>query len=204
MVHNMRRAIPLVVFALALGSSACGGSNDAGGGSDQARKVVDAAREAWTSTDPAICTELTTEAFIRELYGRGGEEGLRRCKEGAASDAAASVEVSNAEVSGGRATVEVAITGGGGPGEGQTLKHALVKKGGQWKRDAPLSVAHFDREAYLAAARQSLLGEERYSREQKECLLGELAKFSDEELQRFGFSASGSGARRLARCAVGR
>jgi hypothetical protein len=139
-LRKLRLLLPLAVLALAFGLVACGG-----GESDE-DKIVEAIETSATSTDPADCKELATQAFLEQTELEQGGAAVKSCEEGAedTADDPDSVEVSKVEVDGSDATADVAFEGGSF--DGQTLSVALVEEEDQWKLDEVASFAKLDQE----------------------------------------------------------
>ena len=132
--------LPLALLALALGLAACGG-----GESDE-DKIVDVIETSVASTDPADCKELATQDFLEQTEFSQGSEAVESCDESAedTTDDPDSVEVTDVEVDGSKATADVAFAGGSF--DGQALSVALVEEDGGWKLDEVTGFAKFDQE----------------------------------------------------------
>lgn len=134
---------PALLLALTLGLSACGGSGDDGGGESA---VIETIETAATSTDPADCEKLATQAFLEQSQLEQGEAAVKGCEEDARQedDDPDSVKVTNVKIDGSKATADVAFHGG--TFEGQTLSLALVEANGSWKLDRIARFVELDRE----------------------------------------------------------
>jgi len=129
--------LPCFLALSALALSACGG----GGGEET--KVEEVIETAATTTDPADCNRLQTQAFIEQTTQEGGRAAVEKCEEEAEKEEGSeSASVSNVAVSGSTATAEVALTGGGF--SGQSLEVELVKDGEQWKVNEAVKFTQFD------------------------------------------------------------
>ena len=139
-MRKLHLLLPLALLALVLGLAACGG-----GESDE-DKVVEVIETSATSSDPADCKELATQAFLEQTELEQGAAAVKSCEESAedTSDDPESVEVSEVEVDGSAATADVAFSGGSF--DGQTLSVALVEEDGDWKMDEVTGFAEFDQE----------------------------------------------------------
>jgi ABC-type glycerol-3-phosphate transport system substrate-binding protein len=184
------RHVPLAALLLlaALALAACGG----GGGGDESQ--IEAAIEtSATTSDPANCTELETQSFAEQSSHETGKAALVTCEKEAKdpTNNAETVEVSNVEVDGSKATADAAIGGGGF--DGQTVTIALVEEGGAWKLDQITGFAKLD-VGVLAKAFETQFEESgELSAEQTRCIVGkvEAAARSDiEELVLTGSSAA--------------
>lgn len=139
-MRKLHPLLPLALLALVFGLAACGGSE-----SDE-DKVVEVIETSVTSTDPADCKELATQAFLEQTELEQGSAAVESCEESAedTENDPESVEVSEVEVDGSSATADVAFTGGSF--DGQTLSVALVEEDGDWKMDEVTGFAEFDQE----------------------------------------------------------
>jgi hypothetical protein len=154
--------------AAALALSACGGDDDDGG--DDADQISEVIETAATSTDPADCTELQTQAFTEQTELETGEAAIASCEESAAdeTDNPESIEVSEVEVDGEAATANAAFTGG--PFDGSTLALGLVKEGDQWKVDEITDIPEFDFEGFKAAFTEEIGADESIPPEVGTCI----------------------------------
>lgn len=127
----------LIVSALAL--AACGG------GSSDTSQVEEAIEVSATGADPGNCTKLETQNFVEQGAQEGGKTALKECEKQAAEkdSRAESVDVSEVEVDGSKATANAAVTGGSF--NGQTVEIALVKEGDQWKLNEITGFAKLDK-----------------------------------------------------------
>jgi hypothetical protein len=150
-LRKLHPLLALALLALAFGLVACGG----GGESDE-DKVVDVIETSVTSTDPADCKELATQAFLEQTELEQGSAAVESCEESAEDTEGDpdSVEVSEVEVDGSAATADVAFTGGSF--DGQTLSVALVEEDGDWKMDEITGFAEFDQEKLADAFAEGL------------------------------------------------
>ena len=144
----MPRVNRIATLALSLSASlalvACGGGDEGGEDEDKVTEVVET---TYTTADPALCTDAMTQTFVEQITGESGEFAIENCEEGFSEAAQESVDVSNVEVDGDTATVEL----GGSEGdinEGQVLLLGLVKEGEQWKLDRIQDYAEFDQQAF--------------------------------------------------------
>jgi hypothetical protein len=142
--------LPLALLALVFGLAACGG-----GDSDE-DKVVEVIETSATSSDPADCKELATQAFLEQTELEQGSAAVKSCEESAEETEGdpKSVDVSEVEVDGSAATADVAFTGGNF--DGQTLSVALVEEDGDWKMDEITGFAEFDQEKLADTFAESL------------------------------------------------
>jgi len=172
-------ALLVALFAL----SACGGSSDSSSGDEAAVKT--AIEESATSEDPKICSEFQTEAFNEFEYPEGNA--LKGCEEAAESGAsvAESVDVSNVEVDGEKATAEVEVKGSGL--DGQEIEVALAKEGGDWKMNELVSFAKFDAAGFAETLGEKLAEEEGITPELAKCVSESLGSVSQEEAEMIVF-----------------
>ncbi|HEY6731301.1 MAG TPA: hypothetical protein VI039_09775 [Solirubrobacterales bacterium] len=150
-MRKLQLLFPLALLALALGLTACGG----GGDSDE-DKIVEVIETSTTSTDPADCEALATQAFLEQTQFSEGEEAVKACEESAeeTEDNPDSVEVTEIEIDGADATAEVAFVGGNF--DGQTFTVALVEEDGDWKLDELTGFAEFDQETLATSLEEGL------------------------------------------------
>ncbi len=134
----------LVVAALAL--SACGG-----GGSSDESQIEEVIETSATSTSPSDCTKYQTLKFDEQGADVEGKAAIKACEEEAEEPEgqAKSVEVSNVEVNGSKASAEAAVSGGSL--DGQTVEIDLAKQGDQWKLDELAGFAKLDQPKLVEA-----------------------------------------------------
>lgn len=121
-----------VLLLLTAPMSACGGGNDSGIDSDTQTGADSAVRSAITravtTNDPSNCVELSTDAFIDDLYKGSIEKCKRETKR---EKPAKSVRITDLRVEGDTARVRIAPSGG--TNGGQVLSVVLAKSGDAWK-----------------------------------------------------------------------
>jgi hypothetical protein len=154
----MRRFISLAAAlsaALILGACGSGGGSSSGSDNDPSQ-VESVIKQAVTSTDPADCTRLETQAYMSQIHFTSGPQALKACQQAApdASSLPDSIDVTNVQVNGDRATADVVFHGGGF--DGSTVSMALVKDGDQWKLDKITDIPHFDLAAFTREFTQRL------------------------------------------------
>jgi hypothetical protein len=154
-MHKRHLLLPLLllVFALALGLSACGGSS--GGGDDEAA-IEEAIETSATSTNPkAACKETSTQLFMEQSTNTEGAAAVKLCEENAKEEAGAEkAEVSEVEVDGSEATADVKLTGGSLNGQG--LEIALAKEGSDWLLNEVVGFTELDNAALAEAIGEGL------------------------------------------------
>lgn len=166
----------LILAASAIALAACGSSE-----SDE-DKITSAIEGAATGTDPAVCTEDQTLAFLEQTGGEEGKAAVEECEKDAEEEEnAESVEVSEVEVEGEEATATAALTGG--TLDGQTLVLALVKEEGDWKLNEAVEFKNFDREALIEQFRAKLGEQKEIKAEIAECIGEGIEEASEEELE---------------------
>ena len=134
--------LPCLLIVSALALVACGG-----GGSSDESEIEEAIETSATSGDPANCTKLETANFVEQSTSESGKAAIKTCEEEAKKDPeskAESVEVTEVEVDGSKATANAAITGGSF--DNQTVSIALVEEDG-WKLNELTGFVKFDQEA---------------------------------------------------------
>lgn len=144
-----------LLTALALAACGSGGGSGSSSSGDQAQ-ITTVIRTSVTSTDPADCTRLETQAYLNQIHFTRGPAAVQACRQSAPDtrDHPDSTRVANIKVDGDNATADVTFHGGGF--DGSTLSVALVKDGGQWKLDKLTDIPHFDLAAFTAAFTQRL------------------------------------------------
>jgi len=171
--------LPALLLAFALGLAACGGSGE----SDE-DKITTTIENAATSTDPAVCDETQTLAFMKQTSGgSSGKEAEKECEEEAKSGEGQpdSVSVSNVKVNGENATADAAFKGG--IFDAQTLELALVEEGGDWKLDELTGFAKFDPESLVGAFAEQIEEEPEIEPKMASCLIEGIEELSNAELE---------------------
>lgn len=170
--------LPALLLALALGLTACGG----GGESDE-DAVVETIETSVLSTDPAVCKETQTEAFIEQTTGESGGAGVKACEketEEEGSNDPDSVEVTEVEADGGKATADVEFKGG--IFDGQILEVALVDEDG-WKLDELIGFKKFNPDGFVASLAEGFEQEEQIDAQVAGCIVEGLEEAPDDELE---------------------
>jgi hypothetical protein len=159
---------------------ACGSSSSSPSGESVA--IAATIKRAYTSTDPASCTQLATVRSDEQLTGFRGSKAVAACQK-AASDSvndATSVQVSNVRVHGDHASADVLLHGTNL--DGSTITQQLVREGAQWKLDLITAIPHFDgpryRHAFVALGLQS----GSITQAQARCLREALSAATDSQL----------------------
>jgi hypothetical protein len=138
--------LPCLLIISAFVLSACGG----GGGSSDESQIEEAIENSATSSSPANCTKLQTQAFTEQTTSNQGAEAVKECEtEAKEENEADAVAVTNVEVDGSEASAEAAFTGSSF--DGQTLEIGLVKDGDQWKLDEVAGFAKLDKTKLVEA-----------------------------------------------------
>lgn len=157
----------------ALSLAACGSSSS----SDDQSQITDAINAAAVSGKASACTEAETQAFVEQSNYETGNAAIAACKKDAGQGNADSVDVSNIQVDGDKATADVAITGS--TFDGQTIEVSLVKDGGAWKLDSFNDFVAFDKEKFSKAFIAAVAGSGNLSPQQVQCVGGKI-KSEDE------------------------
>ena len=181
---------PLILLvAASLLLAACGGANSSS--SEDEDQITEVIQTTATSTDPADCEKLQTQAFNEQTSFETGDAALAQCKQDAtdSSDDPDSVEVSKIEVDGDTATADAAVTGG--PFDGSTLTFSLVKEGEQWKLDGIDDIPEFDREALVASFEQDLSSAGDVPQQVADCITQALGSAGEEEIKTAFLSGDG-------------
>lgn len=171
------------LLGIALFLAACGG-----GESDE-DKIANVIETAATSTDPADCETLQTQAFTEQTTQSSGSEAVESCeREAEEEEGAEEAEASNIEVEGSSASADVALTGGGFGG--QVLTVSLVKEGDQWKLDEVAEIKQFDA-AQLAQSFEEQFSESKEVNPQlASCIVEVFEEVSKEEAEELLLSGS--------------
>jgi hypothetical protein len=170
--------LPAAILALVFGLVACGGSDE----SDE-DKIVETIETSATSTDPAVCEETQTLAFIEQTTGSSGKEAKKQCEEEAedGENQPDSVTVSEVEVDGGSATANAEFKGGSL--DAQTLEVALVEEDGNWKLDELTGFAEFNADGLVKAFAEQIEKEPEVDPETAQCFVEGIEELSDSELE---------------------
>jgi len=140
-------AVAAVVIAVAIVAAISGG-----GGNDDKDRIASVVETALTSTDPADCTMLYTQAFLDTTqYAGTGEGAMDACRAQAkyTRDDPNLVHVADVEVSGNSATAEAVVKGG--LFDGQTLAFSLRNFSGEWKLDQFNDIKNFHLQRFADA-----------------------------------------------------
>lgn len=178
MLRKRHLLLPCLLIVSALALVACGG-----GGSSDESEIEDAIETSATSDDPSNCAELETQNFVEQTTSESGKAALESCEEETADpeSKADSVEVTEVEVDGDKATAQAAITGGGF--DGQALVLALVKEDDQWKLDEITEFAEFDQNAFVQQFETQLEKGGELEPETTACIVEALAEAPQEEIE---------------------
>lgn len=169
-------------LACCLGLVACAGDDTDGKDEADIRTII---REASTSTDPGLCTTHQTQALLEQDSATKGRAAVTSCREGAAGDAADSVDISSVDVTGDTtANASLRLHGGGANElEDQQLEFRLRKEGERWKidrlTDIDLDRAKFDR----GLRREFTMPPNRIPAPVAECFIEQLGPLSDAKLE---------------------
>jgi ABC-type glycerol-3-phosphate transport system substrate-binding protein len=170
--------LPAVLLLLAFGLAACGGSSE----SDE-DKITSTIETAATSTDPAVCGETQTLAFMEQTVGETGKAAEKKCEEEAESgeNNPEKVKVSAVAVEGEKATANAEFTGGNF--DEQTLELALAEEDGEWKLDELTGFAKFDPTTFVGALAKQLEEEPSIEPQVAGCIVEGVEEFSKGELE---------------------
>jgi hypothetical protein len=170
----------LVLFACA---SLCGAVLAACGSSDSSKdegEITDAIVKSGTTDDATNCTELETQRFVEQNQFEKGTAAIDECKKPDEHNAD-SIDVSNIEVDGDKATADAAVTGA--TFDGQTLQISLVKEDGRWKLDHLDSFKDFDKGKFVDAFTANLGQNVGFTPQQATCITGALSALDDSALE---------------------
>jgi hypothetical protein len=182
----------LIVSALAL--VACGGS-----GSSAESEIEEAIETSATSGDPANCTKLQTANFVEQSTSESGKEAVKTCEEEAKKEPeskAESVEVTEVEVNGSKATANAALTGG--YFDGQTLSVALVEEEGGWKLNELTGFAKFDQKNIAQVFETQLEKSGELNSEQTSCIVEGIEEMPQAEIEEVILSGNSTSIEELA------
>jgi hypothetical protein len=123
-------------------------------------RIIETIKTSATSTDPADCEALATEAYLEQAEFRKGAAAVEHCEKNNEDeeDAPDSVEVTNLEVDGSTATADAEYVGGDSL-TGQTFSLALVEEDGDWKLDEITGFAEFDQEGLAVLFEETVVEE---------------------------------------------
>jgi hypothetical protein len=180
--------VPCLLILAAVALAACGGG---GGGSSDEGQIEETIETSATTSDPASCTELETQAFVEQNTGTNGAAAVKECEEEAeeGEETAESVDVSNVSVNGEEATAEVAFTGGSL--DSQAVEVGLVKEGDTWKLNEIIAFTEFEA-AKLAEALSTKFAEEKEAipANLATCIVKAFSEASQSEAEELVFSGS--------------
>lgn len=178
-MRKLHLLLPVALLALALGLVACGGGGESG-----EDKIVSTIEESATSTDPSICKETETTAFMEQTNSGSGADAVKECEEETEEEDANdpdSVEVSKVKVDGGKATANVKFEGGSF--DGQTAEVALVEEDGDWKLDELAGFANFDPSQIIQALAKQLEAEPEIEPQVASCIVEGLEEAPADEIE---------------------
>jgi hypothetical protein len=190
--------LPFVLLS-ALAVAACGGGGSSSSSGGETSAIEAAIETAATSTDPAKCSEVQTEAFNEAETGVSGEKSLEACEKEVEeeSEPAESVTISNVAEEGETATAEVAVEGGSL--DGQALELGLAKEGGSWKLNEFLGLTKYDAANIASFLEGKLEEEEGVEPSLAKCVAEGVEKMSKEEAEAMIFEKSSEGIEEIAR-----
>jgi ABC-type glycerol-3-phosphate transport system substrate-binding protein len=171
--------LPCLLIVSALALVACGGS-----GSSAESEIEAAIETSATSGDPASCTKLETASFVEQSTGESGKAAIKACEEEAKKDPesrAKSVEVSEVEVDGSKATANAALSGGNF--DGQAVSIALVEEEGDWKLDELTGFTKFDQGAIAQVFETQLDKSGELSSKQTSCIVEGIEEMPQGEIE---------------------
>lgn len=186
--------LPCLLIVSALALVACGG-----GGSSAESEIEEAIETSATSGDPANCTKFETANFVEQSTSESGKEAIKTCEEEAKKDPeskAESVEVSEVEVDGSKATANAALSGGAF--DGQTLTVALVEEEGGWKLDELTGFAKFDQGAIAHVFETQLEKSGELNAEQTSCIVEGIEELPQAEVEEVILSGKSTSVEELA------
>lgn len=192
--------LPCLLILAALALSACGG-----GGSGDEGEIEEAIETSATSTDTSNCTELQTLKFDEQGAQTQGKAAVKACEKeleepSAKANKAKTVDVSNVEVNGSKATAEATVTGGGF--DGQALEIAMAKEGDAWKLDELVAFTKFDQAKLVAALTAEFEKDESVEPELAACIEEGFGEASQPEVEKIILGGSSTPIEELAESCV--
>jgi hypothetical protein len=178
-VKKLRFSLFALLLALPLVLAACGGSSG-----DDESAVIERIEAAVASTNPADCERYATQAFLEQSQFEKGAAAVKGCEEDAADteDDPDSTKVTNVQITGSKATADVAFEGG--TFDGQTISIGLVEEDGDWKLDEIARFVKLDRERFVKAFEAGVTsGGERLPRALASCMGEVLRELPRPELE---------------------
>jgi hypothetical protein len=170
--------LPCLLIVSALALVACGG-----GGSSDESEIEEAIETSATTTDPSNCTKFETQNFVEQSTDESGSKAVKTCEEEAKNEPeskAESIEVTEVEVEGSKATANAAVTGGSL--EGQTVSIALVEEEG-WKLDELTGFVKFDQGAIGKVFETQLEKSDELTPAQTTCIVEGIEEAPREEIE---------------------
>lgn len=151
------------------------------GSPDESRQIERTLGTVATTDDPRYCDRLTTERYLEQATGAKAPFADDICEAEAESGGADSVEVTEIEIDGDRATATVEYEGGSV--DGSRLAVSLVEQDEDWKLDRIDGFRHFDRAGFRQAYRRKLV-ELGSTGAEAECVLAGERRLSRAEVER--------------------
>ena len=136
-----------------------------------------------TTTDPADCTELQTQAFVEQSNYATGEDAVAQCEEDVkdTTNDPDSVEVSEITVDGENATANVTFEGAAF--DGSTVTVALVKDGDQWKLDEITDIPELNAESFKTTLAEQISADQTIPPQIGDCIANSVNQASDEQIK---------------------
>jgi ABC-type glycerol-3-phosphate transport system substrate-binding protein len=170
--------LPCLLIVSALALVACGG-----GGSSDESEIEEAIETSATTGDPSNCTKLETANFVEQSTSESGKAAIKTCEEEAKTEPeslAESVEVTEVEVDGSKATANAAVTGGSL--DNQTVSIALVEEDG-WELNELTGFVKLDQGALAKVFEGQLEKSGELNSAQTSCIVEGLEEASKEEIE---------------------
>jgi ABC-type glycerol-3-phosphate transport system substrate-binding protein len=184
--------LPCLLIVSALALVACGG------GSSDESEIEEAIETSATTGDPSNCTKLETANFVEQSTSESGKAAIKTCEEEAKKEPesrAESVEVTEVEVDGSKATANAAVTGGSL--DNQTVSIALVEEDG-WKLNELTGFVKLDQGALAKVFEGQLEKSGELNSEQTSCIVEGLEEASKEEIEEIILSGNSTPIEELA------